>query len=318
MSSSMSRYTSTVELTSSPSLPAIYSAAATDAARRKLTRAPSNPAGGLPGTRFRLRDVVTSAQRLTDYQHLVGEPAADRLPACFVHVLSFPVAMGLMAARDFPLPLMGMVHLTNRIDQFAPITLGEAIDFDVHASDMTPHYRGTQVRITASASVGGTVRWRGESTYLAKGVFLDGANIDAGERPEFTPPVPTGLWNLPGDIGRRYAAVSGDYNPIHLSSVSARALGFKRAIAHGMYLSARAVAAADVRSWDSMTQSVEFGSPVLIPGRVAFAAGPSARSGAESSDIDYVAWNAKSGRRHFTGSVSPEVTGRSSARRGPT
>lgn len=311
---------STVELTTVPSLPAIYSAAARGAATRKLTRTAAAP-GTLPDTRYRLRGVVPPAHRLTDYQHLVGEPAADRLPACFVHVLSFPVAMALMASREFPLPLMGMVHLSNRIDQFAPIVLGESIDFDVHASDLAAHHRGTEVRITASASVSGEVRWRGESMYLAKGVFLGGTGrLETGARPEFTPPEPTGSWNLPADIGRRYAAVSGDFNPIHLSSVSARALGFKRAIAHGMYLSARAVAATGVRSWDSMTQTVSFGSPALIPGRVALAAGapldpPSdwPSTGGSAPDGEYVGWNAKYGRRHFSGAVWRGTAGRSSA-----
>lgn len=306
---------STVELTGSPSLPAIYAAAARDAATRKLTRTAAAPLE-LPDTRYRLRGVTAAADRLTAYQHLVGEPATDRLPACFVHVLSFPVAMALMAGRQFPLPLMGMVHLSNRIEQFAPIMLGEAVDFDVTASDLAAHHRGTEVRITASATVGGDIRWRGESMYLAKGVFLGGMDrLESGPRPQFTPPEPTGSWRLPADIGRRYAVVSGDYNPIHLSSLSARALGFKRSIAHGMYLSARAVAASGVRTWESMTQTVSFGSPALIPGRVTFAAGPA--QGSRNADTGYAGWNAKSGRLHFSGSIARGASGRSSSAEPP-
>ncbi|GAB3569865.1 MaoC/PaaZ C-terminal domain-containing protein [Spelaeicoccus albus] len=297
-----------MELTSTPSLPAIYASAAKDAGRRRFSRTSSGVTGALPDTRYRLRAITASAERLTAYQHLVGEPAADRLPACFVHVLSFPVAMSLMAASDFPLPLMGMVHLDNRIDQFAPIVLGEAIDIDCRANHLRAHHRGTQVDVTATARVGGTVRWHSRSTYLAKGVFLDDDDRQTVPRPEFEPPTPTGLWALPGDIGRRYARVSGDYNPIHLSSAGAKLLGFRRAIAHGMYLAARAVAASDVRHWDAMTQQVSFGSPAIVPGRVAFAAQPNERgeeAGAEESRarVDYVGWNAKSGRKHFSGSI---------------
>jgi acyl dehydratase len=40
-------------------------------------------------------------------------------------------------------------------------------------------------------------------------------------------------WTLRGDAGRRYAAVSGDYNPIHLWAVTARPFGFRRPILHG-------------------------------------------------------------------------------------
>lgn len=287
--------TSTVELTSTPSLAAIYASAAKDAGRRRLARTSRAPVGDLPDTRYRLRAVSAPAEQLTAYQHLVGEPAADRLPACFVHVLSFPVVMSLMAANDFPLPLMGMVHLENRIDQFAPIVLGESIDIDAHANHLRAHHRGTQVDITATVRVDGRTRLHSRSTYLAKGVFTDD-HAPQAPRTEFAPPAPTGTWRLPADIGRRYARVSGDYNPIHLSAAAAKLLGFRRAIAHGMYLAARAAAASGVREWDAMTQQVSFGSPALIPGRVAFSA-------TGDDGVEYAGWNAESGRRHFSGSI---------------
>ena len=50
-------------------------------------------------------------------------------------------------------------------------------------------------------------------------------------------------WRLPGDLGRRYAAVSGDRNPIHLYALTAKAFGFPRQIAHGMWSKARCLAA---------------------------------------------------------------------------
>lgn len=34
------------------------------------------------------------------------------------------------------------------------------------------------------------------------------------------------VWRVSADVGRRYATVSGDVNPIHLSALAARALGF--------------------------------------------------------------------------------------------
>jgi acyl dehydratase len=59
---------------------------------------------------------------------------------------------------------------------------------------------------------------------------------------DFKAPDPTALWQLGVDTGRAYAAVSGDFNPIHLSVLSAKALGMRRSIAHGMYLASRALA----------------------------------------------------------------------------
>jgi hypothetical protein len=50
-------------------------------------------------------------------------------------------------------------------------------------------------------------------------------------------------WRLAGNLGRRYGAVSGDRNPIHLYPVTAKAFGFPTNIAHGMWTKARSLAA---------------------------------------------------------------------------
>ena len=47
---------------------------------------------------------------------------------------------------------------------------------------------------------------------------------------------------VPSGTGRKYAAVSGDYNPHHLFSFLAKCFGFKQAIAHGMWSLARVIA----------------------------------------------------------------------------
>ena len=84
------------------------------------------------------------------------------------------------------------------------------------------------------------------------------------------------------DLGRRYAAVSGDRNPIHLSAPTAKAFGFPRAIAHGMWTKAHGVAALDLPG--AFTVDVEFRRPILLPGRVTFAAGEAGFSVRDADD----------------------------------
>ena len=50
-------------------------------------------------------------------------------------------------------------------------------------------------------------------------------------------------WPLDAAIGRRFAALNADVNPIHMSAAIAQLFGFRSCIAHGMYLLARSVAA---------------------------------------------------------------------------
>jgi acyl dehydratase len=197
----------------------------------------------------------------------------------------------------------------------------------------------TEVRLAGPArELGeGPVAWRGVSTYLAKGTHLvrsDDADAPTGTgvardtggaegrrpgaahdatgaglsgpaaRTPFEPPVPTGRWQLDAATGRRYAAVSGDRNPIHLSAVSAKALGFPRAIAHGMDTAARALATVGPERGDAFTWSVEFAKPVLLPGSVAVRV--AREDEADGTGVyRYAGWHARTGRLHLRGEVRP-------------
>ncbi|MBG6184440.1 acyl dehydratase [Arthrobacter sp. CAN_A214] len=318
-----------------PSLPALYRGAVLRAARRRFRG--SAVRLEVPSVRHRAERIRVDPGELTAFQHLLGEPARDALPSAYVHTVAFPIAMSVLARPDFPLPLLGMVHLGSTVEQFRSISLTEQLDVVAYAEDLRPHRAGTQVDVVTEVSGEGSAVWRGRSVYLARGVRLpDAANAsrkDSSGRhpaPSFVPPAPTGIWELDGGTGRRYAAVSGDWNPIHLSSVSAKALGMKRSIAHGMYLAARMVGQACPAPVDELRWSIDFATPVLLPGSVAVAfteapAGmpqgdrPGKQNGAhaerradypqdglapiQSLRTDVVGWSRERNRPHFTGWV---------------
>lgn len=294
-----------------PSLSKLYVNAAAIAARRRILG--SHTAALLPSVSHEVRDVRPDVQNLTAYQHLLGETASDVLPAGFIHALAFPVAMSVMNRDDFPLPLLGMIHLRNVIEYRRPVTFTEPLDIVARAETLRAHRAGTQVDIAVEVRAPGdrtsgedAVCWCGISTYLAKGVFLPGIDkASAVATPQgFSAPDPTALWQLGVDTGRAYAAVSGDFNPIHLSVLSAKALGLRRSIAHGMYLASRALADVGSVKGDAFRWEVVFEAPVFLPARVALDI-----STAESRDggwlrSDYVAWSPRSGRKHFSGAVT--------------
>ncbi|MFD5627781.1 MaoC family dehydratase [Streptomyces sp. NPDC127072] len=87
------------------------------------------------------------------------------------------------------------------------------------------------------------------------------------------PPLPAlAEWRLAKDVGRRYGAVSGDRNPIHLYPLTARLFGYARPIAHGMWTVARCLAERPADS-EPLTVRAEFKAPVLLPATVTYAAG---------------------------------------------
>lgn len=258
----------------------------------------------LPPVAHRLDGVRTAglADRLRAFQRVVGEPGSDRLSAAFQHVLAFPVALTVMTREDFPLPLVGMVHLANDVTTHRPVRLGDVIEIRAWAESLRPHRRGAQVDIVAEISVatpdGAELAWRGASTYLAKGFSVAGDAPEPSATGEWEPPLPTARWRLASSIGRAYAAVSGDRNPIHTSSLAARAFGFPGAIAHGMFLAARAAAATGAAGASAIRWTVEFAKPVVLPATVDVAVEPDG-----DGSFAYTGWRARRGSRHFTGRV---------------
>ncbi|WP_309134125.1 MaoC/PaaZ C-terminal domain-containing protein [Cellulomonas sp.] len=302
-----------VVLPAVPRLGGLYARGAAGAARLAVGGGGKRVSRPLPDVVYAVRDLHVDAAHLTAYQRLLGEPGTDALPAGYVHVLAFPVATALMVRDDFPLPLLGMVHLANRVEQRRRLTLGEALAVRAHAEAMRPHARGTQVDLVVEVTggAGGDVAWRGVSTYLAPGLRLadtgdaragdaDAGDTPASERTPFAPPQPTGSWRLDADTGRRYGAVSGDRNPIHLFALTARPFGFPRAIAHGMYTASRLLADVGPARGEAFAWSVEFVKPVLLPATVAVSTRP-----ADGGGYDLAAWHARTGKPHVLGSVTP-------------
>lgn len=273
--------------------------------------APDRARAALPAVEHRLGGVRPDRDRLTAYQHLVGEPASDVLPAGYVHVLAFPVAIAIVVRPDFPMPPLGIVHLANRVEQRAALRVDDTLDIRAWARDLRPHRKGAQVELVAEVRRAGDAAdappaWRGVSTYLAPGVTVPGTVAPEPERREFVAPAPTGRWTFDAGAGRRYAHVSGDANPIHLHPLTARALGFPRAIAHGMFTAARALADVGARRGEAYTWDVEFASPVLLPSSPAVRVAPvpdDRPDGSVARAWAVTAWDARRGRPHLTAEV---------------
>ncbi|MEU4363863.1 MaoC/PaaZ C-terminal domain-containing protein [Promicromonospora sp. NPDC023987] len=273
----------------------------------------------LPEVAYQVADVDTSgeATHLASYLRLLGEPASEVLPAGFLHVLAFPLATAVMVRGDFPLPLLGMVHLRNTARVLRPVRLGETLTVRAWAQDARAHRRGVQVDLVAEVLVGGELAYRGVSTYLAKGFTAPDGGAPPAEAPraEWAAPLPTARWKLGGGTGRAYGAVSGDQNPIHTSGLGAKAFGFPRAIAHGMYTAARALAeVGPARRGETYEWTVEFFKPVLLPSTVDVAiryadevsTGSTIPGGSPAAEgFVYEGWRSGKNTRHFRGTVTP-------------
>ena len=285
----------------------LYRRIAASALRRRLSPKRRDPV--LPDLTLSAEHPGISAATAAHYTRLMGGAAYDgrhrqSLASVLVHTAGFPLQMALMGRPDFPLPLLGLVHLRNRVQHRRPIPADVPLRITVQARDLAAHRKGTQVEVVvgitpvdASPAEGDAVSgaahaepaWTGVSTYLCRGLHLldtepgsaglQGAKAGqsagscshggAGADPRLDLPPKTALWRFPVAAGREYAGVSGDYNPIHLSGTAAKAFGMPGAILHGMYAAAMALEGREPEgaghSWE-----ISFASPIVLPARVAF------------------------------------------------
>jgi len=103
---------------------------------------------------------------------------------------------------------------------------------------------------------------------------------------------------LPADLGRAYAAVSGDTNPIHLYAVTSRAFGFPRPIIQGMWTQARVLAALAGRLGPTYTAIGTFTKPILLPGTATFGVLP------DADGVRYAVMNTDASKPYLLGTVT--------------
>jgi hypothetical protein len=285
-------------LESSPSILPLYARAAAPLVPG-ASLLPFIPGGGkeIPEIELTLPRVHAGAEQIAAYNRVCGFDLRDHLPPTYPHVRAFPLHMAVMAEGSFPFGAVGLVHVENQIVQHRRIGIEEELTIKVKPTKLAPHPKGRTFSLQTKVKAGNRIVWESTSTMLRRG---DGNDSAAKSAPGEELDLPAGIeWQLGGDLGRRYAAVSGDRNPIHMHAWTAKPLGFPRAIAHGMWSKARCLAALESRLPDAFQVDVRFRKPILLPGRVEFA------STSEGDEIAFAVRDAKRGTPHLDGSVKP-------------
>lgn len=231
----------------------------------------------LPSSVYTVDQLVIDQANLRDYRKICGFMNDGRVPATYFAVLSQTLQMNMMAKPDFPFAMLGLVHLENSVTQYRVIFDTETVRMSVQLDNLRAHDKGQQFDFVTTVFVGEELVWQGVSTYLSRQKKSKQSPQAAKPKETITPAkldASEGGLSLPievqEDIGRRYAFVSGDFNLIHLHPLSARAFGFPKAIAHGMWTKARALAAI-ARNFElpaAYQVQVSFRQPVFLPSAI--------------------------------------------------
>lgn len=256
-------------LATPPALPGLF----LRAALRRGIRGQQLPNLGLRA------ELSVDPKHLARYRQVCAIADSAYLPAAYPHILAFPLQMQLLTDRRFPLPLLGLVHVANRVRVLRPLGGLGPFTVSVELGPLQPHSKGGVFSLITRLEDQLGLLWEGESRMLCRGLQVPGVAVN----PPTATPLPlseVAHWSAPADMGRRYARVAGDFNPIHLAAATAKLFGFPRAIAHGFWNKARTLAELQQHLPDAGYElSVRFQQPVLLPASVRLLASPAGPSG---------------------------------------
>lgn len=254
----------------------------------------------LPKLSAELLCAHTSSDDLNQYERVCGFLSSNHIPITWPHILAFPLHLKLLTEKAFPLPLLGLVHLRNTITQHRAIGVGEALKLHVYLGEQERTSRGIEFGLITTASSAGALVWEETSTMLFR-QFSQQAETTAKKAPPTLEQYPnTTDIEAPEPIGRQYAKISGDSNPIHMHALSAKVFGFPKAIAHGMWSKAHALAILEQQGeWCSgpVRVSCQFKKPLFLPGTAKL----NWRTG--ESGWDYQLLNARGDAPHLSGRI---------------
>jgi len=228
------------------------------------------PGREVPSIEARIEKLKAKREHLEAYRRVCGFSSDGKLPITYPHVMTMPLHVAMLTSDAFPVRLMGLVHVRNDIESRRAIADNEALDVRCLLAGHRETDRGQEFELVTEATSGADRVWSETSTFLARRrAPRDATSPKASGKSaadETPAAVSTSSWHADADIGRRYASVSGDFNPIHLADVTARLFGFERAIAHGMWSLARSAAELEPRlAADAVKLSAGFKLPILLP-----------------------------------------------------
>ena len=248
----------------------------------------------LPQVEYVVDSFKVDQKHLKAYNEVCGFKNNGYIPAIYLAVLSQSLQMHMMTQEAFPFAILGLVHIRNQIKQTRKVGVNEQLTLSCKFGELQPHDKGVQFDFITTAKVGNEVVMEGTTTYLARQKTNGkvAAKVAESKAPAYEMQAE---WNVSENTGRRYALTSGDFNLIHIHAITAKAFGFKQAIAHGMWSKAKALASLSLP--DSYEADVWFKLPMYLPSKVEFL------TANEAKDIEFLIRNTKNQKPHVSGRI---------------
>lgn len=208
---------------------------------RALFKRPQHPLpGSLPelASSYRLEQLPVGD--IARYRAAFGFEG-EHLPLTWWYLLAQRAHLATMLAPGFPFRIVGLVHMDNALHAHQVPIPGQPLLIDTVLRLLPPSSSGAlRCTLDTTGSSDGVPVFGCTSTYLIRRGSRSSAKQEESVLPQGASLT---QWTLGVDAGRRYARLSGDWNPIHLTRWSARLMGMRAPIIHGMHTLASACAA---------------------------------------------------------------------------
>lgn len=228
----------------------------------------------LPRLTAECASMPVSQENLAAYRKVCGFQS-DAFPLMYPHILAGSLHLAILAHDDFPLSAMGTLHVRNHVLQHRPLHASETVSVTCTLSGSRIVKSGIELDVSSLVCNKDERIWESISTYLVRGKF--GEPEDASARAQLegaTPETEVAKWHIAPGTGRRYAKVSGDYNPIHLTPLTAMLFGFKRDIIHGMWMASSCLAHLEAPKADAIQCDFLFKGPNFMNSKVRLLTSP--------------------------------------------
>jgi acyl dehydratase len=237
--------------------------------RAAFRRGAPLPPGGTELVRTSYRVDRIDRRQLARYNRALGF-AQGALPVTFHYLLAQRAHLASMLRPGVPFRIAGMIHVANELVELRRVEADAPIDLHTVVTLASPQANGAVlVLLATTGKQDGQAVFTCASDYLA----VRGERGAGAPRAAATAPHELGRWTLAEPAGRAYARVSGDWNPIHLWPWSARLMGMRAPIIHGMHTVGKACALLEAQGGRRVaSMSARFKAPIPLPGEAVLSA----------------------------------------------
>jgi MaoC like domain len=206
-------------------------------------------------------------EHLNRYSEICGLEKNSKMPILYPHVIASSIYMNMLTHKLFPFGLVGSLHLRNHIIQHRQINIDGTFDIKVEVIEQRVVKQGMEFDFTISILIDKERVWESISTWLTRGKF--GKEYENSPNAEILKTEPEAKHfadlYIPKNIGKKFAKITLDYNPIHISRILASLFGLKRDVAHAMWASGNALGKLSDVIYDKPTRiDLAFKGPLFL------------------------------------------------------